>query len=124
LDTYREAGVSSLAEAGILGAIDVAFSFLLYAIFGFLLLDVLGTVLLLEGAGLLLIGGALGFAGQPGTRRVASFMGMLSVGRNDKKEDDVRREIKSGDVRAAFYMMVGLWLFLGSMTLAVLGQSL
>ncbi|MDA4126934.1 MAG: hypothetical protein OK452_07005, partial [Thaumarchaeota archaeon] len=77
MNSYARAGVSALWEAALISAVDVGISFAVTLIVGFVFTDVLGTIFLAEGAGLLLIGGLLGFAGQPGIRKMGQFMGVL-----------------------------------------------
>lgn len=122
MDSYARAGVSAISEAALISAVDVGISFAATLIVGFVFTDVLGTIFLAEGACLLLVGGALGFAGQPGVRKVAQFMGVLGFVKSGKKEGskDDRAEVKQIDVRAAFYMLTGMALFVESLMLAVL----
>ena len=122
MDSYARAGVSAIWEAALISAVDIGISIAVTLIVGFVFTDVLGTIFLAEGACLLLVGGALGFAGQPGIRRVGQFMGVLGFvksGKNQGSKGD-REEIKQIDVRAAFYMLTGMSLFVESLLLAVL----
>jgi len=121
LDSYARAGVSALWEAALISALDVGISFAATLIVGFVFTDVLGTIFLAEGACLLLVGGALGFAGQPGVRKIGQFMGVLGFVKSGKRgSKDERAEVKEIDVRAAFYMLTGISLFVESLLLAVL----
>ena len=113
--------MSALWEAALISGLDIGISFAATLIVGFVFTDVLGTLFLAEGACLLLVGGALGFAGQPGVRKVGQFMGVLGLVRSGKKgSKDERTEVKEIDVRAAFYMLTGMSLFVESLLLAVL----
>ena len=120
LNDYVEAAVSSVKEAALISAIDLVVSAFLLLAFGFFFLDTFGIILLVEGAGLLLVGGALGFAGQAGVRRVASMIGLF--GRKDTGGTSEKEAVASNDVRAAFYMLTGVVLFLESFALAFLVQ--
>lgn len=122
MNSYARAGASAFWEAALISALDVGISFAATLIVGFVFTDVLGTIFLAEGAVLLLVGGALGFAGQPGIRKVGQFMGVLGFVKSGKKEGsiDERAEVKEIDVRAAFYMLTGISLFVESLLLAVL----
>ncbi len=121
MDSYARAGVSALWEAALISALDVGISFAATLIVGFVFTDVLGTIFLAEGACLLLVGGALGFAGQPGVRKIGQFMGVLGFVKSGKRgSKDERAEVKEIDVRAAFYMLTGISLFVESLLLAVL----
>lgn len=113
--------MSALWEAALISALDVGISFAATLIVGFVFTDVLGTIFLAEGACLLLVGGALGFAGQPGVRKIGQFMGVLGFVKSGKRgSKDERAEVKEIDVRAAFYMLTGISLFVESLLLAVL----
>ena len=122
MDSYARAGASALWEAALISALDVGISFAATLIVGFVFTDVLGTIFLAEGACLLLVGGALGFAGQPGIRKVGQFMGVLGFVKSGKKQGSKgeQAEVKEIDVRAAFYMLTGISLFFESLLLAVL----
>jgi len=111
----------------LISLIDVALSGVASLAFGYLIFDVLGILLLLEGAVIMLIGGALGFAGQPGIIALSKLTsGFFGRRRGDEPEGvrsrtqplDERSATKQNDVRAAFYMLVGALLFLESLVLA------
>src|SRR4029077_10016909 len=71
----------------------------------------LGLVLLLESAGLMLLGGALSFSGQPGVRKLT---GLLSGTKVELSKSD----IENVDAKAATFALVGVLLFLESLALA------
>jgi len=127
LRTYSEAGLASLKEAGVISLIDIALSGGVFFAFGFVFFDVLGILLLIEGAGIMLVGGALGFAGQPGVAALSRLTtGLLGRRKGDEPEStrkkpdllDDRQAMQLNDIRAAFYMLMGALLFLESMALA------
>jgi len=74
----------------------------------------------------MLVGGALGFAGQPGVIALSRLTtGLFGRRRGDESESIRKRAeplgdrdaMKLNDIRAAFYMLVGALLFLESMAL-------
>src|SRR2546428_13673949 len=120
--TYAEAAISSLKEAVAITAIDVVPAVAVVFLLGVGILDSVGLILLLEGALLMLVGGALSFA-RPGARGVVTILGILGrSARSERKPPETggRERISLGDIRAAFYMITGLLLFLESALLAVL----
>jgi hypothetical protein len=122
LNSYAEAGTSSLKEAGLISVIDIAVSAVVSLAFRFVITDVLGLILLLEGAVLLLVGGALGFAGQPGIRRLMNLLRKETdriTGGTIGSSDALSSE-KISDVTAAFYMLTGFVLFFESIAMAFL----
>ena len=122
LNSYAEAGTSSLKEAGLISVIDIAASAVVSFAFRFVLTDVLGLILLLEGAVLLLVGGALGFAGQPGIRRLMNLFRKETdriTGGSTSSSDSSSSE-KISDVTVAFYMLTGSVLFFESIAMAFL----
>jgi hypothetical protein len=122
LNSYAEAGISSLKEAGLISVIDIAASAVVSIAFRFVITDVLGLILLLEGAVLLLVGGALGFAGQPGIRRLMNLFRKETdriTGGIAGPSDELPSE-KISDVTAAFYMLTGFVLFSESIAMAFL----
>lgn len=120
LNSYSEAGTSSLKEAGLISLIDIAASAVVSLIFRFVLTDVLGLILLLEGAALLLVGGALGFAGQPGIRRLTRMLRKETDGLSEASRASTDGPLidKIADVTAAFYMLTGFVLFFESVAMA------
>jgi len=127
MDGYLDAAVSSIREAAVISGIDVVVSLAALLILGYYFFDTFGLILLVEGAVLLLVGGALGFAGQPGVRRISFAWGSIFGKRvtepvEEKKNDfeDERRAIRANDVRAAFYMITGMILFFESFSFAIL----
>jgi hypothetical protein len=122
LNSYAEAGTSSLKEAGIISVIDIAASAVVSLAFRFVLTDVLGLILLVEGAVLLLVGGSLGFAGQPGVRRLMTLFrketDRITGGSTGTSEASSSEKIS--DVTAAFYMLTGFVLFFESIAMAFL----
>ncbi len=119
MNKYSEAAASSFSEAVVISSIDVVMSAVALLLFGFMFLDTIGFLLLVEGAGLLLIGGALGFAGQPGLRRLGILAGVLGRKKQEASKDE-HEAVRLIDIRAAFYMLTGIWLFLESLVLALL----
>jgi hypothetical protein len=71
----------------------------------------LGLILLVESAALMLLGGALSFSGQPGTRKLAGFL-------TGTKIVVTKSDLEGVDARAAAFALVGVLLFLESLTLA------
>jgi hypothetical protein len=129
LNSYSEAAFDSLKEAGVITLIDVVVSLALLVLFRIYFFDSFGIVLLLEGAVIMLIGGALGFAGQPGVvvlSKLTNGFAIFSSRRREeteqasKKADPFsdREAMRLGDIRAAFFMLVGVYLFVESMALA------
>lgn len=99
---YLEVTVSSAKEAVLfnIGGVAVALGVLL--LFKIPLGDSFGFIILLESTGLMLIGGALGVAGQATTRKLAEII--------------TRRKVEPGsvaasDLRAALYALTGVILF-------------
>ena len=84
------------------------------------ILDSVGLILLLEGAVLMLVGGAFSFTG-PGVRGVVTLLGILERAPRSERNlpaTDGKERVTLGDIRAAFYMITGLVLFCESMILA------
>lgn len=120
--TYTEAARSSLKEALAITAIDIVPAVAAVFLLRVRILDSVGLILLLEGAVLMLIGGALSFA-RPGVRGVVTLLGILARSPRSERnpsQTSERERISLGDIRAAFYMITGLLLFLESALLAVL----
>jgi len=108
-------------EALIITAIDFVAAAVAVPLFGVRILDSIGLILLLEGAVIMLVGGALSFTGEASVRRVVTIMGLLErAPRNERNLQGTseRERIGLGDVRAAFYVITGLLLFSESMILA------
>ena len=109
----RKAGIAiaTLKGAAVVTAIDVGVayvgSFLITA--GFV--SILGLVMLLESAGLMLIGGAMSFSGQPGIRRAVSILTRTKLEVSPSQMEDM-------DAKAAAFALVGVLLFLESLLLA------
>jgi hypothetical protein len=129
LKSYRQAGLSSLYEAAVINAIDVGVAGLLLLAFRIPFFDSFGLILLIEAAALLLVGGAMGFTGQPGVRKVGrtlgiAFRGRISSGLGEKNKtrqevvDDVE-SMRLNDMAAALYMLAGVILFVESALLTV-----
>ena len=117
LETYLQAVRSALAESALFAGLDAGASFVA-TLLGFRFLDSFGLLLLIEGAVFMLVGGALGFAGQPGVRRIQNVIGGR-VSSGQKREPTV----KEADVRAAFYMLIGICLFGVSLVISLAAQS-
>jgi hypothetical protein len=118
LRTYLEATLSSLKEAALISGIDVVAALAILFIFQFAFLDVFGLILLGEAAGLMLVGGAVSFSGQPGVRHIASLVGIFGKKQESSSAPRGDLRITRTDVRAAFYIITGVVLFTESMALA------
>ena len=116
----------SAREAALISGVDIAVCAAVYFLFGLAFFDTFGIILLLEGAALMLVGGAVGFAGQPGIIALSRFgAGIFNRKKEEARGGNVKgamktdaQSTKENDVRAAFYMLAGVLLFLESMTLA------
>jgi len=71
----------------------------------------LGLVMLVEGAALMLLGGALSFSGQPGVRKLTGLL-------TGTKIEASKPELENLDAKAATFALVGVLLFLESLSLA------
>jgi len=123
LKRYREVITSSAKETAAFTLIDIVVLLALSFVFRSLFLDTLGLVLLVEGAVLMLVGGALGIAGQPGMRSMNNYLlkrRLRGLEERGRKEIDKGEEDKT-DLKAALYMLSGVFLFVESLVLAVLG---
>ncbi len=120
--SYRDAFVLSTQEAALISIVDIGVALATLFLFRVAFLDDYGFILLVESAGLLLLGGGLGFAGQPGVRRIVSLTSIANRREAERPSNDKGSE-KQNDVRASVYMLTGLFLFLESGLLAVLVGS-
>ncbi len=120
--SYRDAFVLSTQEAALISIVDIGVALATLFLFRVAFLDGYGFILLIESAGLLLLGGGLGFAGQPSVRRIVSLTSIANR-RGAEGPSNGKGSEKQNDVRASFYMLTGLLLFLESGLLAVLVGS-
>jgi hypothetical protein len=112
---YPEAAISALQEAALFSLIDAGISAGLYLLYSVDFLASFGLILIVEGAGMMLVGGGMGITGQAGMRKVASLVrGFFRVHGGEEVD------LASNDIRAAFYMMTGVFLFVESAILASL----
>jgi hypothetical protein len=102
---------TSLKGAGLITLVDLGLAGLARAGMGMDFLAALGLVLLLESAVLMLIGGALSFSGQESVRRLVAL-----VSRTQTKV--TKADLLDLDSKAAAYALVGVLLFVESLTLA------
>ena len=112
----RQAG-GAAKEAALISAVDLGVSAVLYLVLSIQLLDSFGFLVLIESAVLMLVGGALSFAGQPGVRTV---VGLFNRGSPGKKSTITKDELERNDLRAALYAIAGLLLFLEGVVLTTL----
>ena len=110
---YFAAGVSSLRVAALITGADVAVALGVMQVLRTSLSGSFGLLLLLEGAGLMLLGGALSISGQEGIRKLTS-----AVAKVELKWTDPERE--AHEMRAARYVLAGVLLFAESAALAFL----
>jgi hypothetical protein len=103
--------IASAKGAALVTVVDLAVAGLVSVAVAIGFVAALGLILLLESAGLMLLGGALSFSGQPGVRRLA---GLLSGTKIEMSKSDV----ESVDARAAAFALAGVLLFLESLALA------
>jgi len=113
LGRLADIGTACLKEAALISLIDIALAAGASFVLPIGTIPALGLILLLESAALMLLGGALSFAGQPGVRKVLGFLVTESEHAGAARVEDV-------DARAAVYALTGGLLFVESMTLAVL----
>lgn len=112
MHSYAQVALSSLKEALFfnLGAVIVALVVLL--LFQVPVSNSFGFILLLESTGLMLIGGALGVAGQGTSRKLAELL--------TKRKLDAE-SASTTDLKAALYALTGMFLFVeGAVMAAVL----
>jgi hypothetical protein len=103
--------LSSIKEAAIFNIVGAIVSLFVLVIFRVPLADSFGFVILVESTALMLIGGALGVAGQATSRKIAEFMTRRKV---------TPSEVASGDLKAALYSITGGLLFAEVFVLSML----
>jgi predicted RND superfamily exporter protein len=108
---YLEASVSILTEALLfnLGAAAIGFVILLF--FRVPMTNTFGFILLIESTGLMLVGGALGLAGQATAQRLSEVLFRQKF----KPDSAAKTEFK-----AALYSLTGLLLFVEGGVMATL----
>ena len=113
---YTKAAVASVEEAAVINAADIIISIVALLAFRALFTDTLGLILLIEGAGIWLIGGALGLSGQPSTKALTRIFRV-----KDTLPAESKRSSETGNRNeraVALYMMTGALLFLESALLS------
>ena len=116
MGTYTKATVASVEEAAVISAADIIISIVALLAFRALFTDTLGLILLIEGAGIWLIGGALGLSGQPSTKALTRIFRV-----KDPLPAESKRSSETGNRNertVALYMMTGALLFLESALLS------
>lgn len=108
---YASAAISSAREALLFNLIGAAIAAGILLIFSVPVSESFGDILLFESTGLLLIGGALGVAGQATTRKLSEMLFHRRAPDSD---------VKSSDLKAALYILTGGLLFLEGAAMAVL----
>ena len=99
---YLEVAVSSVWEAVIFNVVGAIVALAVLIIFHVSLGDSFGFIILVMSTGLLLVGGALGLAGQASTRKIAEML-------TRKKVDP--GSVETSDLKAALYALTGIMLF-------------
>ncbi len=113
LHKYIRTVISSLKEAALISVIDVVPALLALVVFRASVVAAFGLILLLESSGLMLLGGALSFAGQEGFRRLASVLTRV-------EPHATEREVERNEMKAALYVLTGVILFVESSAIAAL----
>jgi len=116
LGTYTKAAVASVEEAAVISAADMVISIVALLAFRAFFTDTLGLILLIEGAGIWLIGGALGLSGQPSMKAVTRIFRVKDTLPGESKRSSESGNGNEGAV--ALYMMTGALLFLESALLS------
>jgi hypothetical protein len=102
LHRYLQTVSYSLQEALLFNLAGLVLALVLLVFFGVQLRDSFGFILLIESAGLMLVGGALGVAGQATTRKLSQLL---------TRSKDEPNSLASSDAKAALYALTGLMLF-------------
>ena len=105
---FLKQAVLSLREAAVLSAIDAGGSLALQVLLQVPFVDSYGLILLIESAVLMLVGGAMSFAGQGGVRYVVDVFSRRATG---KKISPGKDELEKSELRAALYAITGFLLF-------------
>ena len=116
MGTYAKAAVASVEEAAVISAADMIVSIVALLAFRALFTDTLGLILLIGGAGIWLIGGALGLSGQPSTKALTRIFRVKDMLPAESKGSSETANRNDGAV--ALYMMTGALLFLESALLS------
>lgn len=124
MKTYTEAALSSAKEAALITVIDLVPMVVGFFALGYSFTDSMGFILLVEGAVLMLAGGAVSFAGQPGVRRLSAVFDRRFGRRPVTASRSSLDEYENADVKAAFFSLTGVLLFVESIVLAVLVTSI
>jgi len=103
--------MSSAREAVIFNAVGVIGALVVLILFHISLGDSFGFIILIMSCGLMLIGGALGLAGQASTRKIAEILTRRKV---DPKS------VETSDLKAALYAFTGIILFAEGALMSVL----
>jgi hypothetical protein len=104
-------GIASVKGALLVTIIDLGVAGLSSAVVATAFVPALGLIMLVESAGLMLLGGALSFSGQPGMRKLT---GLFTGARIEVTKAD----LEGLDARAAAFALAGVLLFLESLALA------
>ena len=99
---YVQVAASSLKEAALFNVAGVIVALGVFLLFSVPLTDSFGFILLIESTGLMLVGGALGVAGQATARKLTE---MLTRQKVDPKT------VAASDLKAALYALTGVVLF-------------
>jgi hypothetical protein len=113
LNKYARTAISSLGEASLISAIDLVLAVVALALFRTGVLEAFGLILLLESSALMLMGGAVSFAGQEGFQRLASLLTRVEL-------KPGARDGEKNEMKAALYALTGVILFVESSVLASL----
>lgn len=116
MGTYTKAAIASVEEAAVISAADMVISIVALLAFRAFFTDTLGFILLIEGAGIWLIGGALGLSGQPSMKAVTRIFRVKDTLPGESKRSSESGNGNEGAV--ALYMMTGALLFLESALLS------
>ena len=111
MNPYASAALSSLEEAAIFNLGGAVVALIVFFIFQVPLSASFGFIILIESTGLMLVGGALGVAGQATTRKITEMV----LGKKPQTMD-----VAKSDVKAALYAMTGALLFAEGAILAVI----
>ncbi len=111
MKSYIDVAVSSLREAVLFNAIGGAVALAALLLVQIPLKDSFGFVILIESCGLMLVGGAMGVAGQATTRKVAEWITRRSIS---------DQEISRSDLVAALYALTGGILFAEASVMSLL----
>jgi len=103
--------IASVKGAVLVTVIDLGVAGLSSVLVAMGFVAALGLVMLVESAGLMLLGGALSFSGQPGVRKLTGLL-------TRTKTDLTKPELEGLDASATAFALVGVLLFLESLALA------